>query len=108
MNRPTSPAAAAWGVCLTLLLAACTPTTTTQRPAKPDAKAVAADAKDGAPAKPAPFPSTYRMPTSGPVLISGATVLTGTGERLDGTDVLLRDGKVAAIGKGLAAAPGTQ
>ena len=28
-------------------------------------------------------------------------MLTGTGERLDGADVLLRDGKVAAVGKGL-------
>ncbi len=41
------------------------------------------------------------VPTSAPTLIRGATVLTGTGERLDGTDVLLRDGKIAAIGRDL-------
>lgn len=96
---------AACGAALVLLLAACTPTTTASRPAKPDTKTVPAGE---ATAKPAPFPSTYRVPTSEPVLIRGATVLTGTGERLDGADVLLRDGKVAAIGKGLAVAPGTR
>src|SRR3546814_6137804 len=47
-----------------------------------------------------PYPSTYAPIASPPVLISGATVLTGTGTRLDGTDVLLQDGKVAAIGTG--------
>ena len=36
-----------------------------------------------------------------PVLISNATVLTGTGTRLEGTDVLLQDGKVVAVGAGL-------
>jgi imidazolonepropionase-like amidohydrolase len=107
-RKPTSPAAAtAWGASLALLLAACTPTTVTKRPDKPDAAPVADGAGAGA-AKTAPFPSTYRMPASEPVLISGATVLTGTGERLDGADVLLRDGKVAAVGRGLAAAPGTR
>ena len=107
-RKPTSPAAAvAWGASLALLLAACTPTTATQRPDKPDTTSVTDGAGAGA-AKTAPFPSTYRMPASEPVLISGATVLTGTGERLDGADVLLRDGKVAAVGRGLVAAPGTR
>jgi imidazolonepropionase-like amidohydrolase len=50
-----------------------------------------------------PYPSTYRAIASGPVLIEHATVLTGTGERLDGADVLLQDGKVAAVGRGLSA-----
>ncbi|HEY9541972.1 MAG TPA: amidohydrolase, partial [Luteimonas sp.] len=53
-----------------------------------------------------PYPSTYAPIASPPVLISGATVLTGTGTRLDGTDVLLQDGKVAAIGTGLTAPAG--
>ena len=53
-----------------------------------------------------PYPSTYAPIASPPVLISGATVLTGTGTRLDGADVLLRDGKVAAVGSGLAAPAG--
>ena len=50
-----------------------------------------------------PYPSTYRAIASAPVLISGATVLTGTGARLDGADVLMRDGKIVAIGANLEA-----
>lgn len=50
-----------------------------------------------------PFPSTYQLPQSTAVLIRGATVLTGVDTRLDDTDVLLSDGKIAAIGKDLAA-----
>ncbi len=48
-----------------------------------------------------PYPSTYRPVASGPVLIEHATVLTGTGERLDDADVLLENGKVTAVGRGL-------
>ena len=50
-----------------------------------------------------PYPSTYHAIAAGPVLIEHATVLTGAGERLDDADVLLQDGKVAAVGRGLAA-----
>ena len=50
-----------------------------------------------------PYPSTYQPPASTPTLIRNATVLDGTGRRLDGADVLMRDGKVAAVGPGLAA-----
>jgi len=50
-----------------------------------------------------PFPSTYQVPAGTPVLIQGATVLTGTGERLEGADVLIANGRIQAIGKGLAA-----
>ena len=62
-----------------------------------------------APLKPAnlpngdPYPSTYHAVPSAPVLLRGATVLTGTGERLDETDVLLQNGRVAAIGRNLQA-----
>ena len=55
-----------------------------------------------------PYPSTYRVPASPPLLIRGATVLTGTGERLDETDVLLVDGRIAAVGRGLAAPAGAR
>ena len=48
-----------------------------------------------------PYPSTYRPIASPPVLIRGATVLTGTGTRLDGADVLMRDGKIVAVGADL-------
>jgi imidazolonepropionase-like amidohydrolase len=55
-----------------------------------------------------PFPSTYKVPVNAPVLIQGATVLTGTGERLDGADVVIADGKIQAVGKGLAAPAGAR
>ncbi len=48
-----------------------------------------------------PYPTTYRALASPPVLIQGATVLTGTGTRLDDADVLMRDGKIVAVGVGL-------
>ena len=49
------------------------------------------------------YPSTYKVPPGTPTLIRHATVLTGTGTRLDGADVLLVDGKVQAVGPGLTA-----
>ncbi|MEP6633494.1 MAG: amidohydrolase [Luteimonas sp.] len=48
-----------------------------------------------------PYPSTYQRIASAPVLISGATVLTGNGARMDGADVLMRDGRIVAVGTGL-------
>ncbi|MEO0575927.1 MAG: amidohydrolase [Pseudomonadota bacterium] len=48
------------------------------------------------------FSSSYSAPPAKPVLIRNATVLTGTGERLENTDVLLADGKIDRIGRKLA------
>ncbi|HVR82150.1 MAG TPA: amidohydrolase [Luteimonas sp.] len=48
-----------------------------------------------------PYPGTYQPIASGPVLIQHATVLTGTGSRLDDADVLLRDGKIVTVGTNL-------
>jgi len=55
-----------------------------------------------------PYPSTYRVPAGPPTLIRAATVLTGTGSRLDDADVLLVDGQVAAVGQALAAPAGAR
>ncbi|MDP9089149.1 MAG: amidohydrolase [Pseudomonadota bacterium] len=52
-----------------------------------------------------PFPTTYQVTAAAPTLIQGATVLTGTGERLDGADVLIANGRVQAVGKALTAPP---
>jgi len=51
-----------------------------------------------------PFPSTYQPLPSQPTLITNATILTGTGERLDSASLLLADGKVAWVGEGEAPA----
>ncbi|MEP6391576.1 MAG: amidohydrolase [Halioglobus sp.] len=47
-----------------------------------------------------PFPSTYQPLPSQPTLITNATILTGTGERLDNASLLLQDGKVVWVGEG--------
>ncbi len=50
-----------------------------------------------------PYPSSYRPKQVPPTLIRGATVLTGTGERLDGADVLIVAGRIKAVGRNLEA-----
>lgn len=51
-----------------------------------------------------PYPSTYAPPPSETTLISNATILTGTGERLDNASVLMQDGKIVFVGQGTAPA----
>lgn len=51
-----------------------------------------------------PYPSTYQALSSRPTLIENATVLTGTGERLDNASVLMADGRIQAVGADAAAA----
>jgi imidazolonepropionase-like amidohydrolase len=53
-----------------------------------------------------PYASTYQRVPSPPVFITGATVLTGTGTRLDNADVVLQDGRIVAVGTGLSAPAG--
>lgn len=50
-----------------------------------------------------PYPSTYKVLPSESTLIKNATVLTGTGERLDNADVLIVDGKISQVGQNLSA-----
>jgi imidazolonepropionase-like amidohydrolase len=54
----------------------------------------------------APYSSTYEAPLSVPTLIRNATILTGTGARIDGGDVLLEGGRIKAVGTALAAPEG--
>ncbi|WP_228482165.1 amidohydrolase [Lysobacter sp. H21R4] len=51
--------------------------------------------------RPDPYPSTYQVIASPAVLLQGATVLTGTGERMEGADVLMVDGRIAGVGVNL-------
>jgi imidazolonepropionase-like amidohydrolase len=55
---------------------------------------------------PAPYSSTYHPVPSPPVLIRNATVLTAAGDRIEGGSVLLRDGRIAAVGRDLQAPQG--
>ena len=52
------------------------------------------------------YPSTYEPLPSEPLLITNATVLTGTGDRIDGGNLLLRDGRIAAVGESIDAPEG--
>jgi imidazolonepropionase-like amidohydrolase len=85
----------------TILVAACF-TIVTACAVQPQAPVeAAAGAKAPAPNR-APYSSTYEAGESGPsILIRNATVLTGTGARLDGGDVLIENGRIAAVGRQL-------
>src|ERR1700733_4332023 len=50
-----------------------------------------------------PYPSTYEPLPRTDMLIVGATILDGAGQRIDNGDVLVRDGKIAAVGQRLKA-----
>jgi imidazolonepropionase-like amidohydrolase len=71
------------------------------------AACAAQDRKEEAADEPAvvsqPYPSTYSPPRAGAMLIRDATVLTGTGERIDEADVLIANGKISAVGRDLQA-----
>jgi imidazolonepropionase-like amidohydrolase len=61
------------------------------------------------PAEPVnPYPSTYRAGAAATTLIRGATVLTGTGAKLDNADVLMANGKIEAVGPNLNAPAGAR
>ena len=49
-----------------------------------------------------PFPSTYKPFPSKTTVIKNATILTAVGPRIEGGSVLLKDGKIAAVGKDIA------
>src|SRR5262249_44774640 len=94
---------AALAVCAAASVAACATTA-----AKPEAKTPAPAPVAAAPlpkgldpaAVKDPFPSTYRPLPGRPTAIVGATVLTGTGAQVDNGTVLIRDGKIEAVGAG--------
>lgn len=54
------------------------------------------------------FASTYQPLKSAPTAIVGGTVLTGDGQEIDGGVVLIKDGKIEAVGKAIAVPSGYQ
>jgi imidazolonepropionase-like amidohydrolase len=52
---------------------------------------------------PDPYPSTYQPLPRADTFIEHATILDGAGHKLENASLLLRDGKVSAIGSGLTA-----
>ncbi|VUD56303.1 Deacetylase [Thalassocella blandensis] len=55
-----------------------------------------------------PFPSTYEAKSHPQWAVINATVLTGTGERLESASILVKDGKITAVGNQLDIPAGTQ
>src|SRR5260370_40794170 len=49
------------------------------------------------------YPSTYRRHPSAPVVIRNATVMTATGQEIPHGSVLLKDGRIAAVGANITA-----
>jgi imidazolonepropionase-like amidohydrolase len=49
-----------------------------------------------------PYDSTYQPIPSAPTLINNATILTGTGERLDNSAILFANGEILAVGDAVA------
>ncbi len=85
-----------------LALAACTTTQT----GKVDTPASARDGKAASSFDKNPFPSTYTPYPSVPTLIVNANIYDGAGGKIVGGQVLMSDGKVAAIGQSLNAPEG--
>ena len=101
----------AFAILASASLAACATTT----PSKPsDSKTSSASAQSSTPLPrgldPAtskdPFPSTYRPLPGASVALVGATVLTGTDQQIENGTVLIKDGRIAAVGAGLAVPAG--
>jgi imidazolonepropionase-like amidohydrolase len=90
------------------LIAACT-VVITACAAQPQAASEPATAATSAAPTREPYSSTYQPGDQGPpVLIRNATVLTGTGARIDGGDVLFANGRIEAIGQSLVTPAGAQ
>ncbi len=53
-----------------------------------------------------PFPSTYEPLPGGATALTGATILTGTGEKIENGTVLMSDGKLEAVGANVAVPSG--
>lgn len=84
-------------VAVLLLLPGCAATTATSAASSAPASAVERVARAVEPAAD-PFASTYSPRPSGTTVIRNATVLTAAGPRMANASVLLRDGKVVAVG----------
>src|SRR5512138_3564781 len=101
------------GTALFTVLSACAPaqaTPTTQPRPVTQAAQTRADTGRAAPGPGAistpnadPFASTYVMPASRPTLIRDVTILTAAGPTIRNGSVLLRDGKIVAVGTTVAA-----
>ncbi len=83
----------------TMLLAGCA---TTEDIAKPKPSGPNLDPQVDA----NPFPSTYKPLPSVATALVGATIFTGTGQKIDNGTILVKDGKIESVGANLAVPSG--
>jgi imidazolonepropionase-like amidohydrolase len=90
-------------LCLTLL----SPTLAAAQKKEPPKKEPPKKEPTRRPFEPADlYASTYKALPSRPTLITNATVLTATGDRIEGGSVLMQGGKIAGVGRQIAAPAG--
>ncbi|MDP9199788.1 MAG: hypothetical protein M3O07_11340 [Pseudomonadota bacterium] len=94
-----------WTLVVTAVISAIAAACVAQPPAAVQPPAVAAATPAPETAR-LPYSSTYQPGESGAILIRNATILTGTGTRLDGGEVLIENGRIAAIGSAIRAPDG--
>jgi imidazolonepropionase-like amidohydrolase len=88
------------GACASAGSATTTPTTSTPAKTHADTVAVSAPPEAGSLSVPNadPFPSTYKPYPSKPTVIQHATILTAAGPTIHDGSVVLRDGRIVAVG----------
>src|SRR5712691_6840028 len=90
------------GLALVVLLAGCASagarTTTASAPPPAPAAAAAAGSQETAAGIGPQYPSTYQRHPNPPVLIRNATIMTAAGQEIQGGSILLREGRIVAVG----------
>src|SRR6266576_1393680 len=83
---------------LILLASACASGAAKTAPSTAPAPKPAAQDTSRAAAVATPYPSTYQRHPNPPVLIRNATIMTATGQEIQGGSILFRDGRIVAVG----------
>src|SRR5881628_1053763 len=83
---------------LIVLATACASGAAKTAPSTAPAPKPAAQDTSGAGAVATPYPSTYQRHPNPPVLIRNATIMTATGQEIQGGSILFRDGRIVAVG----------
>jgi imidazolonepropionase-like amidohydrolase len=89
---------------LAVFAAACASAGARQTGARVQPAATQAAAADTGGPRPQ-YPSTYQRHANPPVLIRNATIMTATGQEIAGGSILLRDGRIVAVGATVEAPP---
>ncbi len=83
---------------LIVLATACASGAAKTAPSTAPAPKPAAQDTSRAAAVATPYPSTYQRHPNPPVLIRNATIMTATGQEIQGGSILFRDGRIVAVG----------